>query len=88
MICIHDICDSMKIEPKIYYHFLEESAVAKGIRRVVGITGAPAVAAQGLGTHLEQRAARLHAELAERGVDPELDAALSQLRYLPLLDAL
>lgn len=67
--------------------FVEESAVAKGIRRIVGITGAPAMAAQGLGIRLEQRAAHLQAELAERGVDPALDAALSQLRYLLRLGA-
>ena len=69
---------------------LEEGAIAKGIRRIIGVTGTAALLAQELGSQLEAHVADLQARLHElqqkKSVDVEgLDALVTQLRYFILI---
>ena len=69
---------------------IEESAIAKGIRRIIGVTGTAALSAQELGSQLEVHVADLQARLHElqlkKSVDVEgLDALVTQLRYFILI---
>jgi len=78
---LHD-CPLTEHSLDFIYFIAEEAAIAKGIRRIVGATGTAAVAAQELGSSLEQSVRELQARFVQSGIDGEagLDASVVQLR--------
>lgn len=61
------------------FALIEESAVAKGVRRVIGVTGDAAITAQRLGSELLAKAEASRARMPDAPMD-ELQAAVADLR--------
>lgn len=61
--------------------FAEETAIAKGIRRIAGITGTEAVQAQQDAAILGKRAQEVAARFKQHGLLGSVDSDLASLRY-------
>lgn len=60
---------------------VEETAIAKGIRRIAGITGAEAVQAQRDATYLSERAREIATRFKLNGLLGNVNSDLASLRY-------
>lgn len=60
--------------------FLEETAIAKGVRRIAGITGADAVKAQGRAAYLETRTKEVASRFKLNGILGDIDSDITHWR--------